>query len=277
MLVRTVIYGAVIITSLLAVPWLFSGVEPSPFRPGFVGDVAFSVAASFAFVSLRSMVQLIGPGMLASLLTGRYHSPREEERIVLFLDLVGSTGIAERIGPVRFHALLSETFTRLSRVVTDHGGEIYRYVGDALIATWPLGSPERNASPIRCLFACRDALEAARAGLVRRHGEVPDFRAALHAGSLVAGEIGGFKREIALLGDAMNTTARLEQECRAAGHAFLASKPVIDRAAMPPGIVATSMGSHLLRGKTERLEFFALERATGARAGREPIAAAGTA
>ena len=78
-------------------------------------------------------------------LTGRYYYPREEERIVLFLDLVDLTSIAERIGNVRFHAMLSETFTRLSQVVTDFGGEVYRYVGDALIATWPLGTPEENA------------------------------------------------------------------------------------------------------------------------------------
>jgi adenylate cyclase len=148
--------------------------------------------------------------------------------------------------------------------VTDHGGEVYRYVGDALIAIWPLGSPDQNGRPIRCLFACRDALAAARAGLVARHGEMPEFRASLHVGPLVAGEIGGFKREIALLGDAMNTAARLEQECRSAGHAFLASKPLLERATMPAGIVAASMGSHLLRGKSEPLELFALERAADA-------------
>jgi len=76
----------------------------------------------------------------------------------------------------------------------------------------------------------------------------------------VAGEIGGFKREIALVGDAMNTAARFEQACRTAGHGLLASKPLLDRTLMPAGIVATSIGSHLLRGKSERLELFALER-----------------
>jgi adenylate cyclase len=257
---RTVAYGVVIMAALLVFPWAYSGVEPSPFRPGIVGDVVFSIAATFVFVSLTSIARVIGPSVLGSLLTGRYYHPREEERIVLFLDLVGSTSIAERIGNVRFHALLSETFTRLSRVVTDFGGEVHRYVGDALIATWPLGAQEENARPIRCLFACRDALEAARPDLLHRHGQVPGFRACLHSGPLVAGEIGGFKREIALVGDAMNTAARLEQACRTTGHAFLASKPLLDRTLMPGGIVATSIGSHLLRGKAERLELFALER-----------------
>ena len=141
----------------------------------------FSVAATFVFVSLTSIVQLIGPNVLGSLLTGRYYHPREEQRIVVFLDLVGSTGIAEDIGNVRFHALLSETFTRLSRIVTDFGGEVHRYVGDALIATWPLGTPQENARPIQCLFACRDALDAARPDLLRRHGHVPGFRAGIHS------------------------------------------------------------------------------------------------
>jgi adenylate cyclase len=257
---RTIVYGLVIMAALLTLPSLYSGAAPSLFRPGLVGDVVFSIAATFVIVSLTSIIQLIGPNVLGSLLTGRYYHPREEQRIVLFLDLIGSTGIAERIGNVRSHALLSETFTRLSRVVTDQGGEVHRYVGDALIATWPIGTPEENARPIRCLFTCRDILEAASSDLLAHHGEVPGFRAGLHSGTLVAGEIGGFKREIALIGDAMNTAARVEQACRATGHALLISKPFLDRAAIPTGIVATSIGSHRLRGKAERLELFTLER-----------------
>ena len=262
MLLRTIVYGIVIIAALLIVPWVYSGDDPIPFRPGILRDIVFSIAATFVFVSLTSIAQVIGPSVLVSLLTGRYYHPREEQRIVLFLDLVGSTAIAEDIGNVRFHALLAETFTRLSRVVTDFGGEVYRYVGDALIATWPLGTPQDNARPIRCLFACRDALAAAGSDLLRRHGHLPGFRASIHSGPLVAGEIGGFKREIALLGEAMNTAARLEQACRTTGHDLLASKPLLDRTLVPAGIVATSIGSHLLRGKSERLELFALGRGT---------------
>jgi adenylate cyclase len=259
MLVRTIVYAVVILSALLAFPWVYSGAEPNPFRRGMVGDIVFSIAATFVFVSLLSVAQVVGPQVLGSLLTGRYYYPREERRIVLFLDLVGSTSIAERIGNVRFHALLSETFTRLSRVVTDFGGEVHRYVGDALIATWPLRSPEENARPIRCLFACREALEAAASGLLDRYGQIPAFRAGLHVGPLVAGEIGGFKREIALVGDTMNTAARLEQACRTTGHALLASKPLLESAVMPPDIVAASLGDHELRGKSKPLELFALE------------------
>jgi class 3 adenylate cyclase len=96
--------------------------------------------------------------------------------------------------------------------------------------------------------------------LLDRYGYIPAFRAGLHAGSLVAGEIGGFKREITLIGDAMNTAERIEQACRDTGHNFLASKPLLDRTKKPADVVATGIGEHLLRGKSECIQLFALER-----------------
>jgi adenylate cyclase len=252
-LLRTAVYGVVIMAALLVFPWLIFGASLSPFRPGMARDVLFSFAATFVFVSLMSIIQLIGPNVLGNLLIGRYYQPREEERIILSLDLAGSTGIAERIGNVRFHALLAETFTRLSRIVTDLGGEVHRYVGDALIATWRVGAPDENARSIQCLIACQDAMAAVRPDVLHRYGVAPDFRAGLHLGPLVAGEIGGFKREITYFGDAMNTAARIEQACRDTGRPLLVSKPLIDRAALPPDVVANSIGAQLLRGKAERL------------------------
>jgi adenylate cyclase len=259
-LLRTAVYGVAIIAALLVFPWLIFGASLSPFRPGMARDVLFSFAATFVFVSLMSIIQLIGPNVLGKLLIGRYYQPREEARIILFLDLTGSTGIAERIGNVRFHALLAETFTRLSRIVIDLGGEVHRYVGDALIATWRVGAPEENARSIQCLIACQDAMATVRPDVLHRYGEAPEFRAGLHLGPLVVAEIGDFKREITYLGDAMNTAARIEQTCRDTGHRLLASKPLLDRAALPPDLVANSIGARLLRGKAERLELFAVER-----------------
>ena len=264
LLVRSAIYGFVILTALLLLPWLFLGTELSLFRPGIAGDIVSSLAATFVLVSLISIAQLIGPNVLVKLLTGRYHRPREEERIVLFLDLTDSTAIAERIGNIRFHALLAETFTCLSRVVTDMGGEVYRYVGDELIATWPVATPADNARPILCLLVCREALKIVQPQLLRRYGVAVDFRAGLHLGTLVIGEVGGFKREITLIGEAMNTAARIEQACRNGGHTFLVSRALLERTSLPGDAVVTSIGSHLLRGKMECLELYAVEQRTAA-------------
>jgi adenylate cyclase len=110
-LLRTAVYGVVIMAALLVFPWLIFGASLSPFRPGMARDVLFSFAATFVFVSLMSIIQLIGPNVLGNLLIGRYYQPREEERIILSLDLAGSTGIAERIGNVRFQEVAGFVWT----------------------------------------------------------------------------------------------------------------------------------------------------------------------
>ena len=194
-----------------------------------------------------------------NVIVGRFSAPREEQRIVAFLDLVGSTGIAERLGSVRYHAFLSDVFTRLSQVVTAFSGEVHRIVGDTLIVTWPLASGDENARAFRAVFECREALEAAAPHFERRYGECAAFRTSLHCGPLVAAEIGGLKGEIALVGDAMNTASRIEQVCRTTGHRVIVSRALLTRAALPFDLTATSIGMRRLRGKAERVELFALE------------------
>lgn len=188
-------------------------------------------------------------------------APREEQRMVLIIDLVGSTGIAERLGSVRCYAFLSDVFARLSRVIASHGGEVHRTVGDALIATWPLGDPLENARAIQSVFAGRRALAEDTCGLLRRHGVAPAFRAALHAGPLVVAGFGGLGHEPDLVGDALNSAARIEEACRAAGEEALVSQSVLEHVALPDDIVATSLGRHALRGKSQPLELFAIKHA----------------
>ena len=84
-------------------------------------------------------------------------------------------------------------------------------------------------------------------------------RSALHAGHLIIGEMGDFKREIVMLGDTMTTTARIEDACRSFGQDIIASAEVIHAlAALPPGVGAESLGVVELRGKAAALELFAL-------------------
>ena len=211
-----------------------------------------------AIESANSSVAVIRP-LAEPLAFGRFDGPREEQRIVTFIDLIGSTGIAERLGSVRVYRFLSEVFTRLSGVVAGFGGEVHRFVGDTMIATWPIGACQQNGRAIRAVFACREALQKAGPEFKRRYGHAPTFRASLHCGPLVAAAMGGLNSEVALVGDAMNTAARIEQECRATGHSVLISRSLIMRAAMPVEVVAGSIGTRVLRGKAERLELFTLD------------------
>jgi adenylate cyclase len=183
----------------------------------------------------------------------------------MFLDLASSTSIAEQLGNLRFHALLSDVFACLSEVVTNSGGDVYKYVGDEMIATWPVRGAGHNAQPLICFFDCADAVEAARGTFQQRYGCMPRFRAGFHRGTVVAGEIGGLKREIAYTGDAMNTTARIEEVCREVHEPLLVSKPLMDVVALPPGLAAVSIGIRALRGKETSLELFAIRRADSPR------------
>lgn len=75
-------------------------------------DVAFALAASFVFNFLLEVNQMLGRNVLLNVITGRYHRPRREERVFLFVEMVGSTAIAERLGERAF-------LCRLNRFVAD--------------------------------------------------------------------------------------------------------------------------------------------------------------
>ena len=92
--------------------------------------IAFSFTVGLSVVSALTLNRLIGPGVFRNLLLGRYHSPREEQRALLFIDLVGSTAIAERIGATRFLALMNQFVYDIGAALEGSGGVIYRYVGD---------------------------------------------------------------------------------------------------------------------------------------------------
>ena len=57
---------------------------------------------------------MLGQGVLRNFISGTYHRPHEEDRIFLFIDVIGSTGIAESIGAIKFHALLDQFFYDLT-------------------------------------------------------------------------------------------------------------------------------------------------------------------
>jgi len=96
----------------------------------------------------------------------------------------------------------------------------------------------------------------------RQLGAAAQVRASLHCGSVVVGEMGSVKKEIALLGDTLNTAARLVDACRDSGEAVIASADLLDRLVLSPGIAARSMGLIRLRGKEQAIGLYALVQPT---------------
>jgi adenylate cyclase len=137
LMVRSAVYAAIIVPVLFfQLGDVVAGNPRDPLHSGFWTSIAYSVA----FVILANLVigiaNIIGPRAFLNFITGRYHSPVEEGRFVLFVDIAGSTGLAERLGGVAIHRLLDRTFRLLTLAVVDYRGEVLNHVGDEVIVTW---------------------------------------------------------------------------------------------------------------------------------------------
>jgi len=253
---RSLLYAGVILVINAVVDWLMSG------QFMVVGSIDFLFSLVLVVVGnlLFSVNDLLGPGTLFAFAAGRYYEPRIEERAFLFIDMRSSTAIAERLGELGFLNLLNRFIVDLSLAIADAGGEIHKYVGDEVIATWRLGPGLNESACVRACFDAFDRLRAQAPAYEREFGLVADFRAGLHCGPVAVGELGYLKKEIALIGDTMNTTARIQQACRETDNRVLASATLLDRlAALPPGVTQRRLGALEMRGKEHALELHVLE------------------
>src|SRR5207245_2896438 len=115
----------------------------------------------------------IGWRAFVNFVTGRYHTPVEENRFVLFVDIAGSTGLAERLGGIGIHRFLDRTFRLLTVVVLDHRGEVFDYVGDEVIVTWQQTRGAVDCRPLRCFMAMRETLAKEAGRFEREFGAAP--------------------------------------------------------------------------------------------------------
>ena len=224
---------------------------------GLLYGLAISVLVVFVF----RVRDLIGPGVFANLLIGRYHRPISEERIFLFLDVTGSTRFADCHGDRAAQAYLGQVFNALAPPVSRFRGSIDDYIGDMALVTWTIERGTRDAACLRCVFAFAEQLAAEADAWTKRFGQVPEFRAALHCGSVVTAEIGLERHKIAYFGDVVNTTARLESLSKSLGVHVLVSADLLDRIGpLPPDLMAEDLGTHALRGREQPLAVAAIRK-----------------
>jgi adenylate cyclase len=238
--------------------------------------IGFSLAVSFVFVAVVQAAGLVGRSTFLDLLRGRYRHPRLERRFFLFVDMVGSTAVAERLGPLEAHRLLARVFAALAEPVAARRGEIYQYVGDEIVVTWTEANGVPAARPVHCFFEMEAALLEQSAQFRAAFGEVPRLRGALHLGEVVAGEVGEQRRAIVFHGDAINATSRLEQATRELGCRFLVSGDALRALGPLRGLRCRDMGELALRGRQQPLRAWAVEQAPATRAQEQPAAALDT-
>ena len=217
--------------------------------------VAVAFALSFFIGVSFEIRRLIGARVLGSFILGTYHRPQREWRIVMFLDLANSTMLAEKMGEIRVHDLITRFFFDIDRPIADHGGEIHAYIGDQVVVSWALSNDSvRNAESLRCFFAIKDKMERLAGVYQRDFGVVARFRAGLHAGPVVISECGDTKRQLAYFGDTMNVTARLEEYCKTIEAALVVSGELLRNIEMPVGLGISDRGDIVLRGRERPLD-----------------------
>lgn len=225
--------------------------------PRFMVGVWLWVAVSIVGTNfLLEVRRKVGPGNLWALLTGRYHTPREEDRIFLFVDLENSTGIAEKLGHSRYSQFLRQCFHDLTDFVLQFGGQIYQYVGDEVVLTWPSQTPEASRKALDTFFAFQERLLEKAAWYQSTFGATPVFKCGMEAGRVTAAEVGDIKRDIAFHGDPLNTAARLMGLCKEYQQAVLISGGVQKTISGDPEWTTHLKGEVTLRGKATSVAVF---------------------
>jgi len=222
--------------------------------------VAISFFASLLVMSAFELTRLIGSRVLFNVALGRYRSPVREARVLMFLDLAGSTSLAESMGEVRVQGLLTRFFFDIDGAIVAHGGEVHAYVGDEVIVTWPLDDRMSAGRCIDCFFAIADSIAEKADSYRQEFGMVPNFRAGLHAGHVVISECGSSRRQLAYFGDTVNVTARLQEHCKEAGRNLLVSADLLRHMKLKPALAIEALGEARLRGRAAAIEVFAIER-----------------
>ena len=258
--IKALFYAVVIVGGLLTMRVLTHGPDEDPFalNATFRGSIAFGVAMALLGNLVVETGGLLGFSTLKNILTGRYVRPRREQRAFLLIDMQDSTGLAESLGPVRFHELLNSFFRDIAEAAFESDAEIHKYVGDEAILTWPIDTALADGECLACPFLARDLIAGNAEHYRKRYGVVPTFRAALHCGEIVAGEIGDVRREIAYVGDTLNVAARLLEASKSLGHDILVSQELLDIVRLPAGLKATPLPTLAIRGRTAPLGISAL-------------------
>jgi adenylate cyclase len=232
---------------------------------------AFSNYAAVAIAQARLAARVLEETKRRERLE-RYHSPAVVDRIlkggteadapfiaqerdltVLFADLVGFTSMAEHLPPQQVAVLLNVFFTRMADAIFLHDGTLDKFIGDSVLALFgaPLDLPNHALNAVRAAQSMHRALAALNE---ERPEPALRMRIAIHTGVALVGDIGSPKRrEYTVLGDVVNTAARIEDSAAQAGQTVI-TRATYDR--LGSQIAARSLGVTQFRGQTKQVELF---------------------
>jgi adenylate cyclase len=239
-ILRSVSYSVIITLWLIIINGIWESVDNDiSFRDGvvyylrseaYLVNLATLVVLFIVILGINQINSLHRKGELMKFILGRFHQPREIEQLFCFIDLNNSTTIAEKLGNLKFGSFLKDYYSDLTDAIRYSGAEIYLYVGDEIILTWPVTKRINYNKVLSCIFIMKQTIRAKENVYRERYGYIPEFKAGLHGGNVLVTWVGELKKEIIYLGDVLNTASRIQGECKRLGYDFLVSEYIKEMA-----------------------------------------------
>lgn len=186
---------------------------------------------------------------------------KEVDTTILFSDLAGFTSMSEGLPPQALSKALISYFDRATEGILNNNGTIIKYIGDAVIATW--GAPvkvDREADRAIEAAIQMQVASASPITLETGHGtveQVLETRVGINSGLVLAGNLGSSRRfDYTVVGDAVNTAARLEGLNKMLGTSILVSEVVLAKCVNPERFLKRLMGTFVLKGKKQGIVVF---------------------
>ncbi|WP_460219245.1 adenylate/guanylate cyclase domain-containing protein [Psychroserpens sp. MEBiC05023] len=213
----------------------------------------------YSFIKIAN--DKLGSGVFLKTLVGTYRKPKEEKRILMFLDLKDSTSIAEKLGHRTYSQCIQDCFSDLNKVLVKYDAEIYQYVGDEAVISWNYNKGVKKNRCVHLYFAFKEELEK-RSDFYQRHYDIePFFKAGLHGGDIMVAEVGTIKKEIAYHGDVINTTSRIQSECNTYNENLLISNQLLEQLNLESIYRSVALGQIQLKGKQEIINISSIRKA----------------
>ncbi|MBL6446243.1 adenylate/guanylate cyclase domain-containing protein [Fulvivirga sp. 29W222] len=229
--------------------------EPFILKFVFVWGLGSILALMFHNLSSRH-----DPKIFKSWLKGAYHKPNQEERVFLFCDINKSTPAAEQLGSRKYFDFLNHFYSLIAPIIQKYKGEIYQYVGDEVVISWPLNQALKSNNALELFFSMKEEIAKHNSFFYRNFRFIPTIKGSLHVGQVTRGEINTLKREFIYTGDVLNTASRMYSICKEKDVPLVISRRLLKQFSNLHWFHFRDEGIFQAEGKQKKVYLYSVER-----------------
>jgi len=217
--------------------------------------LAFFYLACFFNNFMQRMIKSFGKANFGTWFFGMMNKPREDERIFMFIDMKSSTSIAEKLSHEKFSHLVQDIFNDLA-IVDNYMGEIYQYMGDGAIISWPLNRGLKNNNFLNAFYGFTNLIKKRENYYYRQYDLLPKFKAGVHVGKVMVLQVGRIRKDISYNGDTINTAARIESMCNDLNKSLIISGDLFNMLQETDSFIIKEIGNLRLKGKRRKVDIY---------------------